>query len=155
MWFQKNDRNPRSDFWYDKCCDKILHPGVTASKDKVARLLSGPRFQIRITSAGKIEKEASHFVKMLGSTLTVNEACRGEGATKFSGKGSVKRISRVWQEKGEKASFTWLSILGLDINKKSTKIKKNRTAVPKIVLLILCQYEVGHIVALIMHWEQV
>lgn len=32
---------------------------------------------------------------MLGSTLTVNEACRGEGATKFSGKGSVKRISRV------------------------------------------------------------
>jgi hypothetical protein len=61
----------------------------------------------------------------------------------------------VWQEKGEKASFTWLSILGLDINKKSTKIKKNRTAVPKIVLLILCQYEVGHIVALIMHWEQV
>lgn len=34
----------------------------------------------------KIEKETSNFVKMLGSTLTVNEACRGERASKCSGK---------------------------------------------------------------------
>lgn len=95
---------------------------------------------------------------MLGSALTVKEACRGEETGKVSGKGSVnKKVSWVLlvtpvMGAGKPISFTWLSISGLDIDKETLKIQEKMGAsFLNTVLLMLCGCGVGFPVALIMH----
>lgn len=68
-------------------------------------------------------------MKMFGSVLTVKEACRVEETGKAPGKGTVnKKVSWLLlvtpvMGAGKTMSFTWLSILGLDIDKETLKIQ--------------------------------
>lgn len=117
--------------WHNKGCDETSHPCVTISKTKEPDCHEDPSCGSELLLLqGKLRGRLWDLVKMLGSTLTVKEACRGEETGKVSGKGLVnKKVSWVFlvttvMGVGKPISFTWFSISGLDIDKETLKIQE-------------------------------
>lgn len=73
--------------WHNKGCDETSHPGVTISKTKEPDCHEDPSCGSELLLLqGKLRGRLWDLVKMLGSTLTVKKASRGEETGKSLGR---------------------------------------------------------------------